>query len=501
MVTTRSSGAPRARGRFGVRRGTPTVAGSTARHPGVHPAGHRTGPADGPSHHRAALPTDGESPLGATHPADNPLTGVPRQRSHPTGDTEGSRWARLTALATELGDRRWVHLLGCLIAAGWAAAFPLVSNLANQRLWGQVAAPAYLLAGLTVITLPRPYAGRVAASIALLGAVLLPLGVLAAQGRHQSEVMVVERSARLLLHTGTPYLPHPAKVTDFNPYLPSMTIFGLPRAVLGDGNPVAQVLGDARIWFALTFLGCLTVSWRLLRPSRELSPLLPLGILTGSPLIALTLAVGGVDLPLIGVCCLAMALAARDRTVAAGLVLAFACTLKWTAWPALPVAVLLLWRVYGRRPAARTALTALLVGGAVILPYALTRPGDLKEQVVRFPLGLAAVRTPAGSPLPGKVLADLGPVGHTVSLVLLVLGGLAVAGWLLLRPPATAVAGADLLAAGLTVAFMLAPAGRFGYLALPAVLALWPRLAARTWSGRSTRSPRPVESAGVVTTR
>ncbi|MFE0461764.1 glycosyltransferase 87 family protein [Kitasatospora sp. NPDC058965] len=488
MVTTRSSGAPRARGRFGVRRGTPTAAGPTARHPGGHPSGHRPGAADGSSREHEARPV-------------RPRTGVPHQRPATRTSEPQTRWARLTALVSQVADHRLVHLFGCLVAAGWAAAFPLVSNLPNQQLWGEVAAPAYLLAGLTVVTLPRRLAGRVAAAIALLGAVLLPLGVLAAQGRHQSEVMVVERSARLLLHTGTPYLPHPTAVTDFNPYLPSMAVFGLPRAVLGDATVAAQVLGDARIWFALTFLGCLTVSWRLLRPGPQYSPLLPLGILTGSPLIALTLAVGGVDLPLIGVCCLAMALAARERTVAAGLVLALACTLKWTAWPALPVAVLLLWRVHGRRSAARAALTALLVGGAVILPYLLTRPQDLKEQVVRFPLGLAKVHTPAGSPLPGKVLADLGPTGHTLSIVLLVLGGLAVTAWLLWRPPTTAVAAADLLAAGLTVAFMLAPAGRFGYLALPAVLALWPRLAARRWSGRTAEDPLTVEGVRVVATR
>ncbi len=427
-----------------------------------------------------------------TEAAAAPERRFPRQRLAarplPAAERLTDRWpgrfARLAAKAGPLLGRRWVHLLGCLVAAGWAAAFPLVSDLGNQRLWGTVAAPAYLLAGLAVVTLPPRLAGRVAAAVALLGAVLAPLGVLAVQGLHQSEVMVVERSAQLLLHTGSPYLPHPSAVTDFNPYLPAMTLFGMPRALLGSGNPVSLVLGDARIWFALTFLGCLVLSWRLLRPARGYSPLLPLGVLTGSPLIALTLAVGGVDLPLIGVCCLAVALAARDRTIAAGLVLAIACTLKWTAWPALPVAVLLLWRLYGRRPAARAALTCLLVSAAVILPFALTRAQDLKDQVIRFPLGLTAIHTPAGSPLPGKVLADLGPVGHTVSLVLMVLGGVAVAARLLLRPPTSAIAAADLLAAGLTVAFMLAPAGRFGYLALPAVLAIWPRLAGRRWTGR-----------------
>ncbi|WP_327068502.1 glycosyltransferase 87 family protein [Kitasatospora sp. NBC_01250] len=478
MVTTRSSGAPRARGRFGVRRGTKAPAGRPAGYPGGHPVGHRT-----------------RLEAGAA-----PRSALPRQRpTESATDPVGSgRGQRIAALGMRLGGMRSVHLFGCLVAAGWAAAFPIVSDLANQRLWGSVAAPAYLLAGLAVVTLPRPWAGRVAAVIALLGAVLLPLGVLAAQGHHQSEVMVVERSAQLLLHTGTPYLPHPAKVTDFNPYLPAMALFGLPRALLGTDGLLCRVFGDARIWFALSFLGCLTISWRLLRPTRQYSALLPLGVLTGSPLIALTLAVGGVDLPLIGVCCLAMALAARGRAIAAGLVLALACTLKWTAWPALPVAVLLLWRLYGRRPAGRAALTAVLVGAAVILPFALTRTQNFLNQVIRFPLGLAAVRTPAGSPLPGKVLADLGPVGHTISIVLMVLGGVAVAGWLLLRPPTSAVAAADLLAGGLTIAFMLAPAGRFGYLALPAVLAIWPRLAARSWTGRLSGTARTVETEGVA---
>ncbi|MFI9270670.1 glycosyltransferase 87 family protein [Kitasatospora sp. NPDC052896] len=469
MMPTRSSGAPRSRGRFGSRRVAQPHAGRSVRLPGGHPGGHPARPEPG----RTAVgrPRRSGSAAGpAGHPAPRSAA-----RSGPGGRTLLERL--FAAPAGGLLARRWVHLFGCLVAAGWAAAFPIVSNLPNQRLWGLVAAPSYLLAGLAVAALPRRFAGRAAAGIALVGAVLLPLVLLAVQGHRQSEVMVVERSAQLLLHTGTPYLPDPTTVSDFNPYLPAMSLFGLPRAVLGSGNPVCQLLGDARIWFALSFFGCLVASWRLLRPEGGRSPLLPLAVLTGSPLIALMLAVGGVDLPLIGVCCLAMALAARDRTIAAGLVLALACTLKWTAWPALPVAALLLWRLYGRRPAARAALTALLASAVVLLPYALTRPQDLVDQVVKFPLGLTAVKTPAGSPLPGKVLAGLGPAGHTVSLVLLVLGGLAVTGWLLLRPPTTAVAAADYLAAGLTVGFMLAPAGRFGYLALPAVLAIWPRLA------------------------
>ncbi len=103
---------------------------------------------------------------------------------------------------------------------------------------------------------------------------------------------------------------------------------------------------------------------------------------------------------------------------------------------------------------------------------------------MRFPLGMTAIRTPAGSPLPGKVLAGFGPTGHSISMALMTVALIGVAIWLLARPPVSAIAAADLLAAGLAIAFMLAPAGRFGYLALPAVLVIWPRLAARRWSSR-----------------
>ncbi|WP_051755265.1 glycosyltransferase 87 family protein [Kitasatospora purpeofusca] len=449
MVSTRTPGFSRPRGRSTGRSATPT-----APVPAVPPTGSGRPPGD-----------RGHRPF-------------PRQRGEegPSSPPDRLNPARLAG-------HRGVQLLGCLVAAGWAAGFPIVSDLPNQRLWGTLAAPAYLLAGVFCLLLPRRIAARAGAAAALLGAVLVPLVVLVLQGRHQSEVMVVERSARLLFSTGSPYLPDPVVVTDYNPYLPAMSLFGVPRALFGDGNALARLAGDARIWFALAFVACLLASWRLLRPSRDCAPLLPLTVLTASPLVALALVGGGVDLPLIGLCCLAMALAERDRTVAAGLVLALAGTLKWTVWPALPVAVLLLWRLYGRRPAARAGLAALGAASAVMVPYVLTRAEELRDQVVRFPLGLTAIQTPAGSPLPGKVLAGFGPTGHTASLVLLTVGGLGVTIWLLARPPVSAIAAADLLATGLAIAFMLAPAGRFGYLALPAVLVIWPRLAARRWSG------------------
>ncbi|WP_133260110.1 glycosyltransferase 87 family protein [Streptacidiphilus pinicola] len=380
------------------------------------------------------------------------------------------------------GYSRAPWVLGALVCAGWAFAFPLISNLASQRAWGWSAGAGYLLAALCAALLPRGRAAssagsgaarpiRMAVALALLGAVVVPLVLLLVLGQAQSEVFVVQQSAVRLVHTGSPYLPHPADWTGYTPYLPGMTLFGFPHLVL------PAVLGDARIWFLLAFLVCLVLAWRILRGG----PLaVPFAAVVASPLVALPAAVSGVDLPMIGGCILALALAGRGNAARAGVVLGLVCALKWTAWPAVPVALLLLLQVGGRRAALRGTLWTGLVGGLLVVPFAVAFPQAMLEQVVRFPLGLSTVRTPAGSPLPGHILAQLGPAGRTASLALFALSGLAVCVWLLVRPPRDARTACDRLALGVALAFLLAPAGRFGYLQLPVLLVLWPRLALRT---------------------
>ncbi|MFE9771659.1 hypothetical protein ACFYOV_08315 [Streptomyces sp. NPDC005931] len=98
------------------------------------------------------------------------------------------------------------------------------------------------------------------------------------------------------------------------------------------------------------------------------------------------------------------------------------------------------------------------------------------QQVFAFPTGRGPWKTPAASPLPGRLLADLGPAGWYAAIALLLAGGLAVAASLLIRPPHDLVSAADRLAVGLCVAFLLAPAGCFGYLALPVALVVISRL-------------------------
>lgn len=173
----------------------------------------------------------------------------------------------------------------------------------------------------------------------------------------------------------------------------------------------------------------------------------------------------------------------------------------------MAVAVAVLAAARGRRAAVRCALVAAVGTAALVLPGALLQPAQMWGQVFAFPTGRAEVPTPASSPLPGHLLAELGPWGWYLTMAFLAVGALAVAASLVLRPPRTLRAAADRLAIGLTLAFLLAPAGRFGYLALPLVLSLWARsmtLPARTLvvagsgrhSGAGPVAPPPIRTDG-----
>ncbi|MEW2368096.1 glycosyltransferase 87 family protein [Streptomyces sp. NPDC006656] len=403
--------------------------------------------------------------------------------------------------------RRPLWTAGWIVAAGWAAAFPLVSTLYTHRVWGTCASAGYLVAAAVVTLGPDEERTRATAvGAALAGAVVVPLLYLLWSGAAQSEVQVIERAGRLLTQRATPYLDAPRSVVEVTPYLPGMALLGLPRAVLGTENPVVRVLGDARLWCAAVLLGCLWAGRSALgatpgaagrrgRPGHRTA----VAALIASPVVALPLAVSGVDLPLAGLLCLALAFAARSRPVAAGLALAAACALKWTAWPAVPVAVALLAHRAGLRAAVRAGLVALAGTALAVLPGVLLSPRAMAEQVLAFPTGRGAFTTPASSPMPGRLLADLGPAGWYAAVGLLLAGGLAVGISLAVRPPRDLVAAADRLALGLCLAFLLAPAGRFGYLALPVLLAVWSRLvrADGPESGSGTRTV----VAGSVRTR
>jgi hypothetical protein len=114
---------------------------------------------------------------------------------------------------------------------------------------------------------------------------------------------------------------------------------------------------------------------------------------------------------------------------------------------------------------------------AAFAPALLAHPGALVQNVVLFPLGLTQHKTPAASPVPGHMLAGLGPAGHAAAIGLLIAAAVGVGASLVLRPPADVRAATIRLAVGLVLLFALAPASRFGYFAYPIALLGWLALA------------------------
>ncbi|MEU8350960.1 FkbM family methyltransferase [Streptomyces sp. NPDC048845] len=379
-----------------------------------------------------------------------------------------------------------------LSCAALAVLFATLTSLPTHRFWGGVAFFGYALSAM-IAAIRRPWAVRGAAWTAALFTVAVPLLVLAASNGSQLEVRVVEDAARQLLASGTPYDSAPVAPEDYNPYLPGMAVFGLPEAVVG-GGPFA----DARWWFAVCFIFTMTGAARV-ATGRRGAPgwgSLPVLWLLACPPVALALVVSGIDLPVIGLMCLGLALAARGRSGAAALALGAASALKWTAWPAIVVACVVLAVRYGRRPAARCAALTLALASAVVVPVAFLEPAAFAQHVVAFPLGLADAPSPATSPLPGHLIASAFPGGGAMALGLLCAGALVMAVHLLARPPVTVVAAADRVALGLLVATSLAPATRFGYLLYPLLFCVWFRAA---FFATSTGGPMPSEQLSLST--
>ncbi|WP_425455458.1 glycosyltransferase 87 family protein [Amycolatopsis palatopharyngis] len=378
----------------------------------------------------------------------------------------------------------------------YAAGVALTNEFYGYRMWGNFAAAGYGLALLHSLWLlfaaPEALrkAGRWASrwvGVALVGAIgmVLPLGLLVVRrltGRDwldtpwswsaQPEVWVIERSAELLLRDGTPYvdvfaLGRAPEVNDYTPYGPVMPVFGLPKALFG-GTPVTDALTDARLIFILVAAGCVWMTLRLL--GRPAVPLRAAQLAVVCPVTALTFATAAPDLAILGLLVLACALAATDRPLAAGAVLALVGSAKLIALLAAPVLVVLLLARAGRRAAGGFGL--VLLGGTVLLNIGalLVDPKAFVEHVLRFPAGLGAVTSPAASPLPGYLIASTGAAGKVVAFILLGAAGLAIAAWLIARPPTTGSDALLRIAVGLGAFTLLTPATRFGYLVYPFVL-------------------------------
>jgi hypothetical protein len=320
-----------------------------------------------------------------------------------------------------------------------------------QRMWGLSAAAGYALAAVAATRCRR---GREAALIiALAGAIAAPLVWQAALGARmpkagESSLTVVTRSAVLLLQHGTPYLSADqiSHALQYDPYEPAMTIFGLPAAAGLHG-----AAGNPRLWLGITTAIALAAAFRLAHPGDGLRRTL------------LSLALAGT--------------AANPRRpgvqLVAAIALGAACAIKATAWPALPIIAAMLAVRHGGQAASKFVATALGTAIALALataPAAVTAPGALVQNTVLFPLGLTRYQTAAASPLPGHMLAALGPAGRWAAIGLLGAASLALAATLIIRPPADLKASAWRLAVSLALLFALAPASRWGYFVYPVAL-------------------------------
>lgn len=383
--------------------------------------------------------------------------------------------------------------LGCL---AFAVATAFASEFYGYRVWGSFAVAGYgfaaahstwlLLAARRGTGPSGPFGSRWLGIGAIgLFAMILPLAVLVIRRltgvdwlitpfswSAQPEVWVIERSAKLMLENGTPYvdvtaLGRAVEVNDYTPYGPVMTVFGLPRALFG-GGPVANALTDARWMFALAAVACVLVSLRLLRWPKI--PVSAAQLALACPLTALTWAVAGPDLAIVGLLVLSFALAATGRSIAAGLVLALVISAKLIVAPAAVVLGLLLLTRRGPRALGGFAAALLVTTAVVHVPVYLVDPKAFVEHVFRFPMGIGAIKSPAASPLPGHLIASLGPVGTAVSFALVGIAAVVILVWLVRRPPATGSDALLRIAVGLGALILLTPATRYGYLVYPLVL-------------------------------
>jgi hypothetical protein len=379
-------------------------------------------------------------------------------------------------------DRRWVLLAYCVFTV--YTGIDAVFSGGRDQMWAIWAVCGYGIATL-LLWLRRGWALPLAVSLGL--ALIAPALQITLSFPAEDGMVVINRSAELLLHHGSPYLPS-SQVTgylSYNPYLPAMALFGMPAAM---GLP--GLAGNPGIWLAVVPIVVLWAAFRIAIPSRTMA-LRCAAIAVASPVIAMNLAVITTDPPVLAFIVLALAIAGRgatwrlsgrprlDAAALSGLSLAMACALKDTAWLAVPVLLVMFWRRDGRRAAGQflIAVCAGLCACVVLLaPATLFRSGAmgaLVRDTVLFPLGMTKYKTPAGSLLIGHVLSGMGSSGHLVSVLLLAAAGLGVAVWVLARPPLGVRDAAWVLIVGYTLMFALGPDMRFGYFLYPLGLAGW----------------------------
>ncbi|MFZ0665449.1 MAG: glycosyltransferase family 87 protein [Acidimicrobiales bacterium] len=326
----------------------------------------------------------------------------------------------------------------------------------------------------------------------LIGSTLLPLTLevfLQSQtggtSHVQPEVLVVERSGRLVALGKDPYgivtgkkLTGQAAIAmrgqpaydEYDPYGPLMALFGLPSSL-----HASPKITDARVYFSLVSVMLVAIALALCRGSSE-PRLLALQGMTVLPTAALPMATAGDDLPVAAVLLLGMFFLHRRRPLAGGLMLGFAAGLKFTAWPLVLLAFLVARDQEGRRGRGTAWLAAGMAAVLVpsVLPLFIQNPTSFLDNVVRFPLGLGKIGSPAASALPGHILVTMFPQIKHVLPVALCVGAVVIMSWVLVKHRPRTVSDVCRLGGWLmTAGILFAPATRVGYLLYPINFFIW----------------------------
>ena len=133
-------------------------------------------------------------------------------------------------------------------AFGAYAVATAVLSGGRDRVWAIWAACGYAVALFMLWRWHRRQVQMAAVLVSVALAVLAPLLWLSVAYPLEDGMVVIDRAARLLLHHGSPYLAADQVTSwlSYNPYLPVMTLFGLPSAA-GLGG----LAGNSGVWIAL----------------------------------------------------------------------------------------------------------------------------------------------------------------------------------------------------------------------------------------------------------
>ncbi|HXQ58922.1 MAG TPA: glycosyltransferase 87 family protein [Acidimicrobiales bacterium] len=414
---------------------------------------------------------------------------------------------------------------GARVAASWraeerdavlyaaAALFAIVtaqaSSISLYRQWGWLAVGPYTLGALASAVSARRARHRAAAAeadgdgpaatsttwhwttsrtvillVVFVGATLGPLALevlwqtdSGGTSHVQPEALVVEGSGSNLAHGKPLYRvidgrherisapPGQPAYDVYNPYLPLMSLFGLPSS-----TKAPRRLTDARVVFSLITILVVVAALALCRGPTG-PRVLALQAMTVFPTAALPLATGGDDVPIAALLLLGLILLQRRRPLAAGIILGIAASMKITAWPLALLALLVATDRdgnRGRRPSLTFVGGLALVMVPSILPTFVGNPAAFIDNVVRFPLGLAGITSPASSPLLGHAIVSWFPGIHRLfTVVVAAVGGIVLLFVLVRHRPRTAADLSRLLGWVMTIAILVAPATRIGYLLYP----------------------------------